>query len=43
MVAQACDPSIHQAEAGEVQVQGQPGLYSKALSQNKENKKREKK
>jgi hypothetical protein len=34
MVVRACNPSTREAEAGELRVQGQPGLYSETLSQN---------
>jgi hypothetical protein len=41
MVANTCNPSTGEAEAGGSQVQGQPGLHSKTLSQqNKTNKKK---
>jgi hypothetical protein len=32
-----CDPSTREAEAGRSQLQGQPGLHSKTLSQNNKN------
>jgi hypothetical protein len=32
-MAHTCDPSSLEAEAGELQVQGQPGLYSETLPQ----------
>jgi hypothetical protein len=28
VVAQACNPSILEAEAGRLQIEGQPGLYN---------------
>jgi hypothetical protein len=34
----SADPSTHEAEAGGSQVQEQPGLYSKTLSQKKNGK-----
>jgi hypothetical protein len=33
-VAHNCNPSTQEAEAGELQVQDQPGLHSETLSQN---------
>jgi hypothetical protein len=35
MVVHACNFSTQEAEAGGLQVQGQPGLYGKTLSQEK--------
>jgi hypothetical protein len=35
MMVHACNPSTHEAEAGESRVQGQPALHSKTLTQNK--------
>jgi hypothetical protein len=32
MSVHACEPSNWEAEAGGLQIQGQPGLHSKALS-----------
>lgn len=37
MAVNACHLSISQAETGRLQVLGQPGLYSKILSQPKQN------
>jgi hypothetical protein len=37
MVVQNCKPSYQEAEAGESQVQGQPGLLSETLSQENQN------
>jgi hypothetical protein len=39
MVVFTCNPSTQEAKAGELQVQGQPGLYKETLSQKKERKK----
>jgi inosine/xanthosine triphosphate pyrophosphatase family protein len=42
MVAYNCNLSTWEVEAGGLQVPGQPGLYSKTLSQKKKKKKEKK-
>jgi hypothetical protein len=33
VVAHTCNPSMQESEAGELQIQGQPGLHCETLSQ----------